>query len=326
MAIAFTEIPEALLVPGFYQEIDNSLAGAAGDVKRALMIGTMAASGTAAAGKAVQVRSADRAKKLFGSGSPAAIMAEEFLKHNTTEELWVLPIAEPSSGLKWNRSFEITSSNAVPGSVEISINGKFSDVVVKDNATASDIAGSIVAAINGMENCPVEAEVLSGESGKSSVKFSSVVKGVTGNYNTVSINSLSKGVSIQAKEAVLGTLNPEIEVPLKNLGAVRYHYIASDFADSKNIKAVADELNDRYTALRQIDGRCFIALSGEIGDASSEGTMLNSAQEVNCPHIVLVPRGKSVQAPCVWASAWCAKVSQKLSDDPASNTTDIETA
>ena len=27
MAIAFTEIPEALLVPGQYQEIDNSLAG-----------------------------------------------------------------------------------------------------------------------------------------------------------------------------------------------------------------------------------------------------------------------------------------------------------
>lgn len=229
MAIAFTEIPEALLVPGQYQEIDNSLAGTVGDVKRALMIGTMAASGTAAAGKAVQVRSADKAKKLFGSGSPASVMVE--VKHNTTEELWVLPIAEPNAGLKWNRSFEITSSNAVSGSVEISINGKVSNVAVKECATASDIAGSIVAAINGMENCPVEAEVLSGESGKSSVKFSSVVKGVTGNYNTVSINSLSKGVSIQAKEAVLGTLNPEIEVPLKNLGAVRYHYIASDFAD-----------------------------------------------------------------------------------------------
>ena len=324
MAISFTEIPEALLVPGQYQEIDNSLAGSVGDVKRALMIGTMAASGTAAAEKAVQVRSADKAKKLFGSGSPASVMTAEFLKHNTTEELWVLPIAEPSAGLKWNRSFEIAASNAVAGSVEVEINGKAINVPVNYNATADDIAGSIVAAVNGMENCPVEAEVLSGESGKSSVKISSVVKGVTGNYNTVSINSLSKGVSIQAKEAVLGTLNPEIEVPLKNLGAVRYHYIASDFADSKNIKTMANELNDRYTALRQIDGRCFIALSGEMGESSSEGTMLNSAQEVNCPHIVLVPRGKSVQAPCVWASAWCAKVSRRLSDDPASNTTDIE--
>ena len=324
MAIAFTEIPEALLVPGQYQEIDNSLAGAAGDVKRALMIGTMAASGTALSGKAVQVRSADKAKKLFGSGSPASVMVEEFLKHNTAEELWVLPIAEPSAGLKWNRSFEIAASNAVAGSVEVSINGKVINVAVNDNATAGDIAGSIVACVNGMDNCPVEAEVLSGESGKSSVKISSVVKGVTGNYNTVSINSLSKGVSIQAKEAVLGTLNPEIEVPLKNLGAVRYHYIASDFVDSKNIKAVTVELNDRYTALRQIDGRCFIALSGEMGESSSEGTMLNSAQEVNCPHIVLVPRGKSVQAPCVWASAWCAKISRRLADDPAANTTDIE--
>lgn len=94
MAIAFTEIPEALLVPGQYQEIDNSLAGTVSDVKRVLMVGTMSASGTATAGKAVQVRSADKAKILFGNGSPAAIMAAEFLKHNTTEELWVLPIAE----------------------------------------------------------------------------------------------------------------------------------------------------------------------------------------------------------------------------------------
>ena len=51
MAIAFTEIPEALLVPGQYQEIDNSLAGTVSDVKRALMVGTMSASGKATAGK-----------------------------------------------------------------------------------------------------------------------------------------------------------------------------------------------------------------------------------------------------------------------------------
>ena len=51
MAIAFTEIPASLLVPGQYQEIDNSLAGSVSDVKRALMIGTMSASGTAAAGR-----------------------------------------------------------------------------------------------------------------------------------------------------------------------------------------------------------------------------------------------------------------------------------
>ena len=324
MAISFTEIPASLLVPGQYQEIDNSLAGSVSDVKRALMIGTMSASGTAAAGKAVQVRSADKAKKLFGNGSPAAIMAEEFLSHNTTEELYVLPIAEPSAGLKWSRNFVVAASNAQAGSVSITINGTEINAAVSDGAAASAVASAITAAINGEENCPVEAEVVEdSENNRISVKLTSVVKGVTGNCNTVEITPAASGVTITAQNAVLGTLSPDIKEPLKNLGAVRYHYIASDFTDGTNLKALANELNDRYTALRQIDGRCFVALSGELGDSDTEGTMLYAAQSINCPHIVLVPRGKSVQHPAVWSAAWCAVLARRLADDPAANTTDI---
>lgn len=325
MAISFTEIPASLLVPGQYQEIDNSLAGSVIDVKRALMIGTMASSGTATAGKAVQVRSADKAKVLFGNGSPASIMAAEFLSHNTTEELYVLPIAEPTAGTKWNRSFVIASSNAAAGSVSITVNGTELTAAVTENASALEIASAITASINGEENCPIEAEVVTDtENGKVSVKVSSVVKGVTGNFNTIEIETSASGVEISAQDAVLGTLSPEIERPLADLGSVRYHYIASEFSDTKNLKALANELKDRYTALRQIDGRCFVALSGEIGDTSTENTMLYSAQSINSPHIILVPRGNSVQHPAVWASAWCAVLARRLSDDPAANTTDIE--
>lgn len=325
MAIPFTEIPEALLVPGMYQEIDNSLAGTASDVKRALMIGTMAASGTAQAGKAVQVHSADKARILFGNGSPAAIMAAEFLNHNTTEELWVLPVAEPEAGTKWSRNFQIEASDASAGNVKITVNGTELYAAVYDGASAGDVAAAIVAAVNGKDNCPVEAEVVEdSESNRISVRLASAVKGITGNYNTVSISSAASGVSTTAQEAVPGTLSPEIETPLKNLGATRYHYIASEFSDAKNIKATACELDDRYTALRQIDGRCFIALSGELGDVSTEGTMLCSAQTVNCPHIILLPRGNSPQHPAFWAAAWCAVLSRRLADDPAVPTTDIE--
>ena len=325
MAIPFTEIPDSLLVPGQYQEIDNSLAGTVSDVKRALMIGTMAASGTAQAGKAVQVRSADKARILFGNGSPAAIMAAEFLKHNTTEELWVLPVAEPEAGTKWSRNFQIEASDAAAGNVKIAVNGTELYAAVSDGASAGDVAASIVAAVNGKDNCPVEAEAVEdSESNRISVRLSSAVKGVTGNYNTVSISSAAAGVSVSAQEAVPGTLSPDIEAPLKNLGAARYHYIASEFSDAKNVKAAARELDDRYTALRQIDGRCFIALSGEIGDVSTEGTMLNSAQTANCPHIILVPRGNSSQHPALWAAAWCAVLSRRLADDPSAPTTDIE--
>lgn len=325
MAIAFTEIPASLLVPGQYQEIDNSLAGSVSDVKRALMIGTMAASGTAIAGKAVQVRSADKAKKLFGNGSPAAIMAEEFLSHNKTEELYVLPIAEPNAGTKWNQSFSISASNTVAGSIAIAINGIDLAAAVTEGASASDVASAITAIINGAENCPVEAEVVADEESNAvSAKLTSVVKGISGNFNTISMTSAANGVAITAQNAVFGTLSPEIKTPLKNLGTERYHYMASEFADEKNLKALAAELDDRFTALRQIDGRCFVALSGDIGDTDTNRTMLYDAQSINCPHIILVPRGKSVQHPAVWSAAWCAVLSRRLSDDPAANTTDIE--
>ena len=307
MAIPFTEIPEALLVPGQYQEIDNSLAGAVSDVKRALMVGTMAASGTAQPGKAVQVRSADKARILFGDGSPAAVMAAEFLKRNSIEELWVLPIAEPEAGTKWNRSFVVSATNAAAGNVGITINAVELKAAVAAGASSADVAAAIVAAVNGKDNCPVEAEVVE-DSGNNriSVKLTSVVKGVTGNFNTISIEPAASGVSVTAQNAVLGTLSPEIEIPLRNLGAVRYHYIASDFSDAANLRALANELNDRYTALRQNDGRCFVALSGDLGDASTEGTIIAGAQPINCPHISLVPRGNSPQHPAFWAAVWCA--------------------
>ena len=76
MAIAFTQIPANLLVPGQYQEIDNSLAGAQGDIKTVLAIGMKAKTGKAPAGVLVNVVSAAQAKEAFGFGSPAAIMAE----------------------------------------------------------------------------------------------------------------------------------------------------------------------------------------------------------------------------------------------------------
>ena len=325
MAIPFKEIPAELLVPGQYQEIDNSLAGTTSDVKRALMIGTMSASGTATAGKAVQVRSADKAKILFGNGSPAAVMACEFLNHNKTEELWVLPIAENASGTKWNRSFGITASNAQDGSVTIAVNGTELSATVSAGAAASDVASAITAAINGADNCPVEAEAVTNEETSAvSVKLTSVVKGVTGNYNTIEFISAASGVKITASEAVLGTLPPDIETPLKNLGAKRYHYMAADFTDAKNLKSLANELKDRYTALRQNDGRCFIGLSGELGDASTDGTMISAVQSINSPHIILVPRGETPQHPAFWAAAWCAILSRRFADDPAANTTDTE--
>jgi phage tail sheath gpL-like len=74
--------------------------------------------------------------------------------------------------------------------------------------------------------------------------------------------------------------------------------------------------------MRQIGGRAFVALSGELGSVSEPGTVLAQAEEVNNPHIVLVPRRENPQLPGEWAARWCAIACRILAGDPAANTYD----
>ena len=76
--------------------------------------------------------------------------------------------------------------------------------------------------------------------------------------------------------------------------------------------------------MRQIGGRMYVALSGELGSKTETGSMLCQAEAVNSPHLILVPRGENPEPPCVWAAAWCAEACRILADDPAANTYDTK--
>ena len=319
MAIPMTQIPANLLVPGQYEEIDNSLAGAQGDIKKVLVMAYKTAAAPAAAGKPVQVLTAVRAAELCGYGSPAAIMAEAFLGINKIEECWILPVAEPEAGTRWQKSFTVAAGTVGEGSVSITINGKTLAAAVSAGATAAEIAAAIVARINGETTLPVEAAAAEGV-----VTVSSLVKGITGNQNTVSMAPAAAGVTITPGETVAGTGAADLAALFPGLGGTRYNYFVSDFADPANIAALAAELESRYGALRQIGGRAFVALSGPAGSATEEGSVIARAAVVNSPHIVLVPRLNNPQLPGEWAARFAAPAIRRLADDPAANTYDIQ--
>jgi phage tail sheath gpL-like len=323
MAIAMRQIPANLLVPGMYQEIDNSLAGAVGDIKKVLIMGYKTAAAPAPAGAPLQVLTAAKAAEQCGYGSPAAIMAAAFLDANKIEECWILPVAEPQAGTRWQASFTVAAANAAAGSVAIRINGTILYAGVSALATAAQIAAAIVARINAEENLPVEAAV----DGDTPALFtvSAVVKGTVGNRNTVGITA-GTGVTVTAGAVTQGTLAADIAGLFGGLGGVRYDYFVSDFEDAPNIKALADELESRYSALRQIGGRAFLALSGEVGSATESGSVIAQAGAVNSPHIVLIPRLENPQLPCEWAARFAAAAARVLADDPAANTYDTRVA
>ena len=317
MPIPFKQIPNNLLVPGQYEEVDNSEAGSQGDVKRVLLIGYKLSAAPAEVGKPVQVLSPAKAAELCGYGSPLAIMAEAFFDINKTEEYWLLPVDEPSAGTAWEKAFTVTAAGVGAGAVNIIVNGKIISAAVNAGDLPTAIAAAIVARINSEINSPVEAAADGSE-----VTVTSLVKGIGGNYNTVVIEAAAPGVSIAADEAEDGTGETSLKNLFAGLGGKRYNYFVSDFDGAKNIKDLSDELEDRYSALRQIGGRAFIALSGEIGSVSEVGSILAQAAGVNSPHIALIPRLDNYQLPCEWAARVAAVVIRRLADDPAANTYD----
>ena len=179
MAIAFTQIPANLLVPGQYQEIDNSLAGAQGDIKSVLAVGMKVKTGAASAGVPVSVVSAAQAKEAFGFGSPAALMAEAFLASNKIENLYVLPVDEPVAGTAWKKEYTVKAAHAEEGSVMLAVNGRGVWAPIRAGESADMIAAAIVAACNGLENNPIEAAIDSAENTR--IIFSSLYKGEAGN-------------------------------------------------------------------------------------------------------------------------------------------------
>ena len=326
MAIPFTQIPANLLVPGQYGEIDNSLAGSVGDIKKALIIAYKTDAGSAAAGSVKRVVSEDKAAEWFGAGSPAARLAAAFLSINRTEELWVLPVDAPADGEAWATEFAVAVSGEAKGVVNIAINDKAIPAAAVDlngieaDARPDTVAAAIVARINSNPALPVEAEML----GDGVFTVRSVVKGTVGNDLSVTLESDVEGVTITVTGMPEGTGTANIEPLLQTLGGVRYNYIVSDFPDAANITALAAELDSRYSAMRQIGGRVFIALTGKAGSESEPNSVIGKAEAINNPHIILIPRLKNPEMPGEWAARFCAAACRILADDPSANTYDTQ--
>ena len=111
MTISFNEVPGAWRVPGYVAEFDSSRAqqGAGIIEYKALLVGLMLPSGTAAPLTPYLITSAARAEQLFGAGSQLALMAAAWLQNNGSTALRAMAVKADSS--------------AVPATATISLSG-----------------------------------------------------------------------------------------------------------------------------------------------------------------------------------------------------------
>lgn len=324
MNINFTQIPNSLLVPGMYQEIDNSLAGTREEIKKVLIIGNFLPTGNASDGVIERVTSVSKACEKFGYGSNLAIMCEQFLSVNKQDELYALPIKESGEAYCETYKIELTE-NSQTGNIKIKVNAKEINITVVKEDTPQTISSKMSAMVNSVFNIPVSAIAGTEESGLGwDITFNALTKGDNGVIIRVeSDNPKIKVKSISKTEAADSPISDWSNY-IKSIGETRYNFFINSFNDINTLKIFAEELESRYSAIRQIGGRMFAYLKGEIGDTSIKESIVGKSSQINSPHICFIPVLNTDELPVLFLSKIAAVAITELIKDPAANTLGIE--
>ena len=303
----FSQIPNSLLVPGFWTEFDNSAAAGSGIMPwTVLLIGSMLAGGSAEANVPVQIFSDDEADNLFGKGSQTALMVRAFRKNNSLMPLWAVGVADGTT--KATLSVTFTGTATAAGVVSLYVAGQNVNIAVASGDTASDVADAVVAAITA--NMPVTASASSGV-----VTFTAKNGGTAGNYIDVRVNYvagevLPAGISVSGTGLLTGGAgDPSISDVIANIGAQWFNIIVTAFSASGTLTALKEELEARWSATNQKTG---VAIFGDNSDNAR-----TVAGGLNSQVLVELPLPKSPTSSFEIAAAGAAVIAQSAEADPA---------
>ena len=308
MTIPFSQIPSALRVPGSYNEIDNSLAGASTGLKNVLLLGYKSSNGGADTNKVTSIGSVNDAGAKLGEGSMLFAMAKAYLEQNPFTNLFALPVAEPKgSATAASLTLTVAGTATVTGTLSFVLNGKTFEVSVADTNTATQVGDAVVSVVNMAASLGLEATNNSG-----AVKISYIHKGsIHPNITITGIQSTASGITATPGSLVAGTGEPDLATSLAGLDGTHYHYFINPFDDDTNMKTLSDELERRYSAMVQLGARAFMAKSGTADELKSW------AGNQNSPHISTLGIDIPTQASFCVASVYAAHTISQLSNDPS---------
>ena len=247
MPISFANIPANIKLPLYYIEVDPSMAGLPSVNLRALMVGIMTADGDAQHDVPIPIGSQSQADQHFGPGSELSRMFQSYYANNFANEVWGLPVAEPTGGTAATGTITVTTAPTSAGTIHLYIAGTHVPVNVSTTDTAGDIGQAITDAINtnytdqGTPALPVLASHTTGV-----VTLTASFKGANGNDITVSTNYYgSRGSEITPPGLVMslpatGMLTGGAGVPIFDnaISAIQkqpFEYVAMPYTDSDSI-------------------------------------------------------------------------------------------
>ena len=318
MPISFNQIPANWRMPLYWVELDPSRAGLGLTPGRSLLVGIMTAAGTATPDVPIACASQAQADALFGAGSHLACMFKAFFANNWANEVWGLPVAEPT-GAPAVGTITVGTPPTAAGTIDLYIAGRNVPVYVAATDTVDIVASSIEAAINADKNLPVTAAVATGV-----VTVTAKFKGTQGNdikisdnyYGTVGGETMPAGVTLTYVQLTGGTGEPLFTDAISSLGETEIDYVGMPFTDSTSMLAWETEFGfsdtGRWGFIRQHYGHLFNAKRDTYMNLLLFGETRNSAQM----SVLGIEPGSPTPA-YEWAAAYTAKAARALVNDPA---------
>lgn len=315
MAISFNEVPQGILVPGAYIEVDNSQAmqGASLMDYTALICAQKLEGGTAEPLKAYSVTSAERAAELFGRGSQAHLMARAFLENNSYTNLHMISVEDGEELTKATGTISVEGTATLGAPICLYIAGQKVSVPCATGTEAAALATAMAAAVNAEADLPVTAQA-----SDTTVTLTARNGGTLGNdidirpayYN----ETMPEGIKLTITAMSKGAGQPDVEELMAAWGDTWYHVIAWPWNDRSSLRTLEAELEDRWGPLRHIDG---VAITSKAGTFSELQEFGSGEDKGNYAHISIVEACKTPTLPAVRAAAVAALVAYYGNNDPA---------
>ena len=324
MPVSFAQIPADWKLPLYWVEVDPSKAGIWTINQPALLVGIMTGDGVATPDVAIPVGTQAQADKQFGQGSQLSNMFRAFFANNFANEVWGLPVAEPTAGTAASGTITVTldAGGHEAGTINLYVAGQHVPVNISATDTVNSINVALSAAINENFDLPV-----SSVGGPTVLTLTCNWMGTSGNdidmrdsyYGRIGGEELPVGVTVAYSS--LGMLSGGVGVPvfdtaISNLGERNFEYVAMPFTDSTSLLAWETEFGftdtGRWGWMRQLFGHIFSAKRDDYPNMILFGETRNSG--------VTSIMGVDLASPTPvyeWACAYAAMAQRALINDPA---------
>jgi phage tail sheath gpL-like len=325
MPISFNHIPANLKVPLYWVEVDPSMAGLPVINQPSLLVGTMNSEGDAPPDIALAIGTQAQADNAFGQGSELSRMFLSFFNNNFANEVWALPLAEPTGGTAAAGDIVVTTPPTTAGTIFLYIAGELvEEINITTTDSADDIANAIADAVNAQGDLPVTADATTTPG---TCTLTAKWMGVTGNdiridlnyYGSIGGEVLPVGLvmTLPTNNVLSGGVGvPDPAAGIAALGEKNFEYVALATTDSNTLMMWNEEFgftdSGRWGWKRQLFGHLFAVKRDTYsnlilwGNTQNSGVLSAMAIEMTSPSPVFE-----------WVAAYVAMAQRALINDPA---------